>query len=77
VAQREQLQGICRAYDALYAVTPVFRFDPLPEVSNAAPGEQELLAQAAWSTRREALREAFDGLGDRVHKAALRAASSG
>jgi hypothetical protein len=76
-AERDQLEGVCRAYDALYGVTPVFRFDPLPDVSNTAPGEQELLAQAAWSVRREALRDAFDGLGEQVRQAALRAASSG
>lgn len=75
VAQRDQLQGICRAFEALYGAIPMYRFDPLPAASDTASGDQELLTQAAWSARRDTLSAAFDGLGDRVYQAALRAAS--
>lgn len=74
-AHRDQLQGVCRAYDALYGAIPMYRFDPLPATSGTSSGNQQLLAQAAWSARRDALSAAFDGLGDRVYQAALRAAS--
>jgi hypothetical protein len=67
----ERLRGICRTYDALYGVAPLFKLDPLPDMTSITTGEHEVLARASRSARREALRSAFDGLGDRVYRAAM------
>jgi hypothetical protein len=74
-SERERLRGICRTYDALYGVTPLFKLDPLPDMTSTAGSEQEVLSRAGRSARREALRGAFDGLGDRVYQAAIDLAS--
>lgn len=73
--EREWLSGICQTYEALYGVTPVFKLDPLPEMTALAGSEQDPKIRPSRSTRREALRQAFDGLGDRVYQAAMAAAT--
>jgi len=72
--EREQLRGVCLTYDALYAITPLFQLDPLPDLTGLAENQQELLSRAGRTTRREALQAAFDGLGDRVYQAAIKLA---
>lgn len=69
--ERERLRGICRTYDALYGITPLFQLDPLPELTGLAENQQELLSRAGRAARREALQDAFDGLGDRVYQATI------
>jgi hypothetical protein len=73
-SERERLRGICRAYDALYVVTPVFKLDPLPEMTSLVGSDQETQYRARRSVRREALRSALDGLGNRVFHTAIDAA---
>ncbi len=72
---REWLAGICQTYDALYEVSPEFKLDPLPEMTAVAGSEHESKRNVTRSTRREALREALGGLGDRVYHAAVEAAA--
>jgi hypothetical protein len=76
-SERARLRGICRTYDSLYGVAPLFKLDPLPELTSLTGGEQEVLSRAGRSARREELRSAFDGLGDRVYEAAIEFAGSG
>ena len=68
--EREQLRAICRTYDALYGVIPLFQLDPLPDLTGIE-NQQELLSRSGRSARREALLAAFDGLGDRIYQAAI------
>jgi hypothetical protein len=72
-AERERLQAICQAYNALYGAAPLFKLESLADVTAAAEGRQEG-ATAARSARRDALRRAFEGLGERVQQAASSAA---
>ncbi len=74
--QREQLRGICQTYDALYGVTPLFKLDPLPEVTSLAGSQRETVPRAGRTARREALRDALDGLGDRVYETAVNMTSA-
>jgi hypothetical protein len=74
-AERKQLSGICRTYDSLYLVTPLYRLDPLPDMTSVAGSEQETRARVGRTTRREALRGAFEGLGDRVYAATIKLVS--
>lgn len=67
--ERMRLRGICQTYDALYNVTPVYRLDQLPGAAEQQVSDQ--VAVPSRSARREALRQAFDGLGDRVYQAAV------
>ena len=76
-SERARLRGICRTYDSLYGVAPLFKLDPLPELARLTEGEPELVSRAGRSARREELRSAFDGLGDRVYEAAIEFAGSG
>jgi Cdc6-like AAA superfamily ATPase len=68
--ETEVLRGICQTYEALYNVTPVHRLDPLPGATARLSDDQPQQLPSR-SARRDALREAFDGLGDRVYQAAI------
>jgi hypothetical protein len=68
------LQGICGTYDALYAATPLYRLDPLADLVEGAAGDEASLARPSKAARREAVVDAFEGLGSRVFAAALAAA---
>jgi hypothetical protein len=70
-SERERLRWICRTFDSLYNVVPLFKLDPLPDITSLSGGEKEAVARMGRSVRREALRNAFDGLGDRVYKASI------
>ena len=74
-SERERLREICRTYDALYGVALIYKLDPLPGLTNMAGSEQDVLFRVGRSARREALKAAFDGLGDRVYQAAIDLAS--
>jgi hypothetical protein len=69
--ERERLRSICRTFDALYGITPLFQLDPLPDLTGVADDQQGLLSRAGRTARREALQDAFDGLGDRVYQATI------
>jgi hypothetical protein len=69
--ERERLREICRTYDSLYGVTPVFQLDPLPELTGSAGDQAGELSHSGRSSRRANLRDAFDGLGDRVYQATV------
>lgn len=69
--QRESLRGICQTYDALYGVAPLFKLDKLPEITSPVATEPDRVSRFGRTMRRESLREAFDGLGDRVYVAAI------
>jgi hypothetical protein len=68
--ERDRLREICRTYDALYGSTPLFQLDPLPDLTSP-PGERGDPSFSGRASRREALEDAFDGLGDRVYKAVI------
>jgi hypothetical protein len=72
--ERVLLREICQTYDALYNVAPVYRLDSLPGMTSQ-PGDDQASALPSRSARRDALTAAFAGLGDRVFRAALTAAS--
>lgn len=74
--EREWLRGICQTYDSLYGVAQVYKLDPLPDMIDLAGDGREPAARSSRSARREALEAAFAELGERVHHAALRAASA-
>lgn len=74
-SERERLRRICQTYDALFAVAPLYKLDPLPGMTSMTVRGQEGLSRPGPSTRREALKAAFDGLGDRVFQAAVNRAS--
>jgi hypothetical protein len=69
--ERERLRVVCRTFDALYAVTPTFKLDPLPDITSVSDDERALLSGVGKSTRRQALIAAFEGLGDRIYQAAV------
>jgi hypothetical protein len=69
-AERDRLRGICRTYEALYGAAPLYKLDFLSDVTAVAGNEPER-PSSTRSARREALRRAFDGLGDRVYQAAM------
>jgi len=69
--ERERLRVICRTYDALYGVVPLFKLDPLPDLTSLSESEQEMFSRVGRAVRRQELRQAFDGLGDRVYQAAI------
>jgi hypothetical protein len=72
-ADTARLKGICTVYDALYTATPLFRLDPLADLIDASGGDQDVLSRPSKAARREALEDAFDGLGDRVYTAVVAA----
>jgi hypothetical protein len=74
--EREWLRGICQTYDALYGVAPLFKLDKLPEITSPPGAEQEQFSHVGRTTRHESLRDAFDGLGDRVYEAAIQLVES-
>ena len=67
--ERDRLQRMCRAYDALFRTVPLYRLDVLAEVTTLAASGQERTG-SVLSARREALRRTLEGLGNRVYQAA-------
>jgi hypothetical protein len=70
------LRGICRTYDSLYGVAPLFKLDALPEMAGQTGKEPGVLSRVGRSARREELKGAFDGLGDRIYETAIEVAAS-
>jgi hypothetical protein len=68
---RDRLREICRTYEALYGVTPLFQLDPLAELTGPGGEQQGELERSTRTSRRASLRDAFDGLSDRVYQAAV------
>jgi type II secretory pathway predicted ATPase ExeA len=74
--QVERLRAVCQAYNALYDTAPLFKLDRLPEITSATAAGQGNLSRAGRTMRADALRGAFDGLGDRVYQAAVELAGT-
>jgi len=69
--ERERLREICRTYETLYGVTPLFQLDPLLDLASSGDDRSGTPTRSGHATRRANLREAFDGLGDRVYQTAI------
>jgi Cdc6-like AAA superfamily ATPase len=65
----KQLRAVCRTFDALHGTLPFYLLDGLVDLTG--PTRVQPLSRAAKGSLRSDLREALDGLGERVYAAVV------
>ncbi|MGH3696879.1 MAG: AAA family ATPase [Pseudonocardiaceae bacterium] len=68
---KEELSALCRSYDALYDVLPLFRLTELDEFEVSMGSDEGGFRQTLGSTRLADTYEAFNDFGDRVESALI------
>ncbi|MGH3821270.1 MAG: AAA family ATPase [Pseudonocardiaceae bacterium] len=68
---KEELSALCRSYDALYDVLPLFRLTEFDEFEVSMGGAEESFRQTLGSTRLADTYEAFNDFASRVQTALL------
>ncbi|MGH3902812.1 MAG: hypothetical protein ACRDTE_01220 [Pseudonocardiaceae bacterium] len=76
-SHKEQLQELCRTYDAIYEYLPLFQLNGLSDLTTLPAGtDSQEVAQVTRLSRGADVGETLDGLGARVRRTMLNAVTS-